>query len=59
MNKSLIDVVAIYCPETKKCYYLDPNKFGGTVTLRVDPLSKYASKSTKYNFSGDFESPWW
>jgi hypothetical protein len=37
MDKSAIDVVCVYCPETDECYYVRPNDHGGSVTLRIAP----------------------
>lgn len=34
-NKDLIDIVAIYCPDTKKVYYCNPKDFGEVITLRL------------------------
>jgi hypothetical protein len=36
-NKSEVDVLCIYCPETDSCYYLRPRSHGQSVTLRVTP----------------------
>ncbi len=36
VNKDEVDVYCIYCPETDKCYFLDPKTFGKSVALRVD-----------------------
>lgn len=35
-DKSLIDLLAIYCPETKEVYYVLPSDFDKTVTLRIE-----------------------
>ena len=35
IDKDDIDILCIYCPDTKACYYLDPKAFGRSVTLRV------------------------
>lgn len=35
IEKSAIDVVCVYCPDTDLCYYLDPGDFRAGVTLRV------------------------
>jgi hypothetical protein len=35
VDKSEIDLYCIYCPDTDCCYYLDPDKFNCSVTLRV------------------------
>ena len=36
-DKSEVDVVCIYCPETDACYYLRPQDYRQSVTLRVTP----------------------
>ena len=36
-DKSEVDVVCIYCPETDDCYYLRPVNYRHSVTLRVTP----------------------
>ncbi|MGH3457858.1 group I intron-associated PD-(D/E)XK endonuclease [Aeromicrobium sp.] len=36
-DKSEVDVVCIYCPETDDCYYLRPVDYRQSVTLRVTP----------------------
>jgi hypothetical protein len=36
-DKSEVDVVCIYCPETDDCYYLRPVDYRHSVTLRVTP----------------------
>lgn len=35
VDKSSIDLLCIYCPETDACYYLDPSDFRASVTLRL------------------------
>ena len=37
IDKSAIDVMCLYCPETDECYYLRPHDFRQSVTLRVTP----------------------
>ncbi len=36
-DKSDIDVLCIYCPESDECYYVRPGAHGSSVTLRVTP----------------------
>ena len=36
-DKSEIDLLCIYCPETDACYYLRPADHGISVTLRIAP----------------------
>lgn len=37
IDKSELDVVCIYCPDTDECYYLRPSDHVQSVTLRVEP----------------------
>ncbi len=37
IDKLAIDVVCIYCPDTKVCYYIDPLDFDFYIHLRVLP----------------------
>ncbi|AFM18245.1 hypothetical protein Mycch_3508 [Mycolicibacterium chubuense NBB4] len=37
MDKSAIDMICIYCPETDDCYYIRPAAHGASVTLRIAP----------------------
>ena len=34
-DKSLVDLYAVYCPQTDECYYFDPSKHNKSITLRV------------------------
>jgi len=36
VNKDLVDLYCVYCPETDKCYYFNPSDFGKSITLRVE-----------------------
>lgn len=36
-DKTTIDAVCIYCPDTDTCYYIRPAEFGSSVALRVAP----------------------
>jgi hypothetical protein len=44
MNKDEIDVVCIYCPDTRSCYYVDPRQFREAVTLRIAPARNGQAK---------------
>lgn len=44
VDKSAIDVVCLYCPDTRQCYYLDPLAFRKKVVLRVDPPRNFQQK---------------
>jgi hypothetical protein len=37
LDKDGVDIVCIYCPDTKGCYYVDPKLFARSVSLRVSP----------------------
>jgi hypothetical protein len=37
MDKSAIDLLCIYCPDTRTCYYADPLEFDTSVSLRITP----------------------
>lgn len=36
-DKSAVDLLCVYCPDTDACYYLRPRDVGRSVTLRVHP----------------------
>ena len=44
LDKNEVDVFAIYCPDTRLCYYLDPKEFRSSVVLRVTPAKNNNSK---------------
>jgi hypothetical protein len=37
IDKQSIDLVCIYCPDTRRCYYIDPFAVKKTVILRFEP----------------------
>jgi hypothetical protein len=44
MNKEEIDVICVYCPNTKECYYFDPAKHGKSISIRVHPSKNNQKK---------------
>lgn len=44
VDKSLIDLLAIYCPETNLVYYVIPSEFDKNVTLRVNESKNNQTK---------------
>lgn len=36
-DKSEIDLLAVYCPDTDECYFLRPGDYGQSVTIRISP----------------------
>lgn len=45
---SEIDVIAIYCPDTDKCYYLNPRNFNKAIRLRVETPKNNQSINVKF-----------
>lgn len=37
LDKTEVDVVCVYCPDTDRCYYLRPPEHRQSVTLRIVP----------------------
>ena len=37
-RKDEVDVVAVYCPDTRSCYYVWYSDFGSHIRLRIDPI---------------------
>jgi hypothetical protein len=35
MDKDSVDVVCVYCPDTERCYYIDPRKHRADVQFRL------------------------
>jgi len=52
VDKSLIDLYCIYCPDSAKCYYFDPKQHNKAITLRLDPSKN--NQTEKINFADDF-----
>lgn len=36
MDKSEVDIIAVYCPNNGYCFYLNPNEFDKCVSLRIN-----------------------
>jgi hypothetical protein len=52
VNKDLIDLLAIYCPETKEVYYVIPSEFDKSVTLRIEESKNNQTKGV--NLAKDY-----
>ena len=52
VDKDEVDLYCVYCPDTDQCYYLDPDRFGSNVTLRVKTPKNCQAK--RVNFAADF-----
>lgn len=46
------DVLAIYCPETDKCYFLRRDEFQNTITLRT--IAPKNNQKTNINIADDY-----
>jgi len=52
VDKSYIDIYAVYCPETDECYYFDPQTNDKSISLRVE-MSKN-NQQNGINFANDY-----
>jgi hypothetical protein len=52
-DKQEIDLVCVFCPDTNKCYYFDPNNYGKSLALRFD---KPKHNLSRVHFASDFET---
>lgn len=44
IDKSSVDAICIYCPETDECYYIRPMDHGASVNLRITPTKNGQQK---------------
>ena len=54
-DKDEIDLLAIYCPETDTCYYLNPKDFGKSVSLRTKPPANNQRRGV--HMASDYTEP--
>lgn len=47
-DKSQIDIVCVYCPDTDKCYYFDPNDYKSALTIRIAPTQNHMAKNINW-----------
>jgi hypothetical protein len=52
MEKSEVDVIAIYCPDTDDCYFVAPAQFDKAVTLRVTTPTN--NQNLNINWANDY-----
>lgn len=48
VDKLLVDVYAVYCPDTDKTYFFDPKQFGKSISLRVDTPKNNQNANVKF-----------
>ena len=53
-DKNEVDVMCVYCPDTDKCYYIDPNDCSKTFVLRLVPSKN--NQKTGVNLAEDYLS---
>jgi hypothetical protein len=51
-DKSEIDVMCVYCPDTNKCYYVNPQECNKTFNLRLSPTKN--NQKTGIHLAEDF-----
>lgn len=54
IDKSAIDLICIYCPDTRACYYFDPGSVSGSIKLRISPARNQQAKRVRW--ATDFTS---
>lgn len=52
VDKTIIDLYAVYCPETDQCYYFNPKLYNKSITLRLNPTINNQKKGI--HFTDDF-----
>ena len=52
VNKDLIDLYCVYCPQTELCYYFNPKDFKESISIRVVPCKN--NQTTNINWHEDF-----
>ena len=48
IDRTSIDLLCIYCPESESCYSIDPAGAPKTVTLRLDPVRNNQAKGVRW-----------
>ncbi len=48
IDKTEVDIYCVYCPDTDECYYLRPEKYGSTASLRVETPKNGQRKNVRF-----------
>lgn len=48
IDRAAIDLMCIYCPDTERCYYVDPRTIRNHLRLRVQPVRNGQIKGVRY-----------
>ena len=43
IDKQDVDYWCFYCPDTNECYYINPNEFKKSITLRIDEAKQHSN----------------
>jgi hypothetical protein len=57
IDKNVVDVVCIFCPDTRRCYYIDPKQFRNNVSLRIVPTKNRQQRGVR-DAEAFTEVPW-
>jgi len=47
VDKNEIDLVCVYCPDTRRCYYFDPKQIEMSISLRILPVRNNQKKRVR------------
>ncbi len=48
IDKLEVDLYCVYCPDTDECYYLNPDEFGSSASLRVETPKNNQRRNVKF-----------
>lgn len=48
VDKKVVDIYAVYCPQTDECYYFDPKRHNKSITLRVKASLNNQQRKTHF-----------
>jgi hypothetical protein len=48
VDRREIDAMCVYGPDTRECYYVDPNAVGRTFMLRIAPAKNNVEKGVRW-----------
>jgi hypothetical protein len=47
IDKSVVDLICVFCPDTRRCYYVDPKQFRNNVSLRIAPTRNHQRRGVR------------
>lgn len=57
IDKDGVDLYCIYCPETRRCYYVDPKAHRESITMRIEE-TRNGQKRGVHDANDFLEIPW-